>query len=153
MITLTGPATSVSFRNPDVVNKYSLDTQAIIRYTRGQKVITYKNTNWKSIETEVLAFNHIREAKRAEIEIFLRDNIGLEITITKPRRDNCNIVDHTFTGYIYSDAIDYTNNGNVYAFGLVLLYKISAIDLKYLLTESGTQLITEAGDKLKIEAD
>ena len=157
MITLTGVGT-VSFRNPDVANKYTLDTGIINRFTRGQKIIIYKDTNWRSVETEIFAFQHIRETKKDEISAFLSDNLGREITITKPRRDDCSVIDHTFTGFIYSDVIDYVCNGadgcqQLFEFGLVLLYKISMLDLKYLLTEAGTQLITEAGARLKIESD
>jgi hypothetical protein len=156
MITLTGVGT-VSFRNPDLANKYALDTGIIQKYTRGQKVIVYKDTNWKSIETEILVFQHIRETKRVEIQNFLQNNLGSEISITKPRRDDCTIVDHVFTGYIYSDVIDYRTLGEdgcarLYTFGLVLLYKITLADVGYLLAESGSRLITEAGDRIKTEA-
>lgn len=157
MITLSGVG-SVSFRNPDIANKYKLDTNTIARFTRGEKLITYKDTNWKSIETEIFAFEHIRDTKRTEIEDFFSDNLGKEISITRPRRADCSVVDHVFSGYIYSDVVDYRTLGadnceRLYAFGLVLLYRIELLDLKYLLAESGIQLITEAGAKLKIEAD
>jgi hypothetical protein len=156
MITMTGVGT-VSFRNPDIANKYSLDANILVRYTRGQKVIVYKDTNWQNIETEIFAFQHIRESKRDEIVDFFNDNLGKEISITRPRRDDCTVVDHTFTGFIYSDVVEYKTKGEnceqVYDFGLVVLYKITVLDLKYLLAETGIQLITEAGSKLKIEAD
>lgn len=157
MITLTGTG-SVSFRNPDIANKYTLDTGIIQRYTRGQQVIVYKDTLWKSIETEVFAFQHIRETKRQEIEDFLAANRGTEITISKPRRNDCAIVAHTFTGYIYSDVVDYQVMGKdgcaqLYSFGLVVLYKIGLVDLNYLLAESGMRLITEAGSPITTEAD
>lgn len=157
MITMTGVGT-VSFRNPDIANKYNLDANILVRYTRGQKVIVYKDTNWRNIETEIFAFQHIRESKRDEILDFFNYNLGLEISITRPRRDDCTIVDHVFTGYIYSDVIEYKTKGSngceqVYDFGLIVLYKIGQFDLKYLTTEDGIQLITEAGVKLKIEAD
>ena len=158
MITLAKDALSVSFRSPDIANKYSIDANIITKYTRGQKVITYRDTNWKNIETEVFAFKHIRENKRQEIDDFISATLGQEIEIELPRYTDCGSDIYTLTGYIYSDIINYTCIGrdgcsNIYEFGLVILYKITALDLKYLLTEAGTQLVTEAGQRLKIEAD
>jgi hypothetical protein len=155
MITLSGIG-SVSFRNPDLASKYTIDTGAIIRLTRGQKVIVYRNTFWKSIETEILAFKDIDAVTRQNIETFFLSNRGLEIGIASQRADDCGVEPYTFKGYIYSDIIDYTTTahttyGTIYAFGLVLLYKILPSDLTYLIAQNNSYLITQAGDRLTTE--
>jgi hypothetical protein len=156
MITLTGIGV-VQMRNPDLASKYTIDKGTLVRYNRGQEVITYKDTKWKSIETEILAFSHMRSTKLVELQDFIDLNIGREITISLPRVADCGYAPHIYTGYIHSDVIDYKTTGKngcsyVYEFGFVLLYKILRSDIQFLIAENHDYLITQRGDNIRTEA-
>jgi len=84
---------TVTLPNPEYGDTHRVDTNAIVRSTRGGETVAFKDGDWPDFETFVYQFKRVHLTVINELKTFLEGNAALEI----------NIVDHlenSRNGYI-----------------------------------------------------
>lgn len=94
-----GTADTVTLPSPEYGDTHRLDTNAIVRSTRGGETIAFKDSDWPDFETFVYKFRRVHLDVVNDLRTFLEDYAAEEISITDHLSNSRN-------GYILTPAND-----------------------------------------------
>lgn len=76
-----GSIQTLTLRNPEFGNKFTVDSRAIIRRLRGNQLVAFKYANWPTIKVQEFNFTNLTEAQADDFITFIKQSAGLEIGI------------------------------------------------------------------------
>ena len=100
------PTTTVFVRLPRFSNSISLDTNAIIRRTRGNVLIAFKNANWPTLKTLNMSFEALTTTEKNNLRSLLIAAAGKDIGFLDQ-------YDRQWKGVIVSQLADISDAGRL----------------------------------------